>query len=186
MGMILDFQKKNGYVRYVSPQMELQRGVDRFVRKDHWTWGAIGPAGLAYNPSRSRRPGAKTWTGKRSIRNGRTPSRSSCPLQACSTYPGSNCGCSTVADGQVRRTEAKRLRFSYVQQFDRLVTSRTRSFNTRTVCWIPRVEEEGGTVGFNSPAAGLPATPEAWGIPTEGPHPTRPTFSGLVPFRSRT
>ena len=51
MGMILDFQKKNGYVRYASPQMAFYKPEYKSKPEGYWTWGAIGPAGLAYNPN---------------------------------------------------------------------------------------------------------------------------------------
>ena len=51
MRMILDFQKKNGYVRYVSPQMAAYKEEYKSRPEGYWIWGAIGPAGLAYNPN---------------------------------------------------------------------------------------------------------------------------------------
>jgi hypothetical protein len=96
MGMILDFQKKNGYVRYVSPQMAAYKEEYKSRPEGYWTWARSAPRDspttpMSSPPTRRRKPGRK-----RSIRNGRTPSRSSCPLQGCSTFPGSNCGASTV------------------------------------------------------------------------------------------
>src|SRR5207302_5022974 len=62
MGMILDFQKKNGYVRYVSPQMAAYKEEYKSRPEGYWTWGAIGPAGLAYNPNVvSADQAPKTW-----------------------------------------------------------------------------------------------------------------------------
>src|SRR3989440_4284324 len=51
MGMILDFQKKQGYVRYLSPQMAAYKPEYKSQPEGYWTWGALGPAGLAYNPT---------------------------------------------------------------------------------------------------------------------------------------
>src|SRR5438552_7177848 len=51
MGMILDFQKKNGYSRYVSPEMSAINKAYKSEPEGYWTWGAIGPAGIAYNPT---------------------------------------------------------------------------------------------------------------------------------------
>src|SRR5215467_1359538 len=62
MGMILDFQKRNGYSRYVSPEMA---AIDKSYKSEpegYWTWGAIGPAGIAYNPTIvSADDAPKTW-----------------------------------------------------------------------------------------------------------------------------
>src|SRR6202000_3300578 len=49
MGMVLDFQKKNGYVGYISPQMAASKPQYKSQPEGLWTWGAIGPAGIAYN-----------------------------------------------------------------------------------------------------------------------------------------
>src|SRR6267142_2242995 len=51
MGMILDFQKKNGYSRYVSPEMSAVGAAYKSEPEGYWTWGAMGPAGIAYNPT---------------------------------------------------------------------------------------------------------------------------------------
>src|SRR6202011_2704813 len=51
MGMVLDFQKKAGYLRYVSPEMAAYKNEYKSDPAGHWTWGAVAPAGLAYNPN---------------------------------------------------------------------------------------------------------------------------------------
>ena len=62
MGMILDFQKKNGYSRYVSPEMSAINKAYKSEPEGYWTWGAIGPAGIAYNPTTvSADETPKTW-----------------------------------------------------------------------------------------------------------------------------
>src|SRR5256885_4838587 len=60
---------------------------------------------------------------------------------------------------------------SYVQQFDRLVNQQDKIIHTAQYAGYLEWKKKGAPVGFNSPAAGLPPTPETWGIPTEGPHP---------------
>src|SRR3984957_16387011 len=49
MGMVLDFQKKSGYVSYLSPQMTAYKPEYKSSPEGLWTWGAIGPAGIANN-----------------------------------------------------------------------------------------------------------------------------------------
>src|SRR3954453_18603568 len=62
MGMILDFQKKGGYDRYVSPQMEFYKPEYKSNPEGYWIWGAIGPAGIAYNTNiTSADEAPKTW-----------------------------------------------------------------------------------------------------------------------------
>src|SRR5579883_2095402 len=62
MGMVLDFQKKGGYVRYVSPEMAAYKPDYKSHPEGLWTWGALGPAGIAYNPDVvSAAEAPKTW-----------------------------------------------------------------------------------------------------------------------------
>src|SRR5438132_11992788 len=62
MGMVLDFQKKNGYLRYVSPEMAAYKSEYKSEPVGHWTWGAVAPAGLAYNPNVvAANEAPKTW-----------------------------------------------------------------------------------------------------------------------------
>src|SRR5437764_13201299 len=51
MGMVLDFQKKGGYLRYVSPEIAAYKSEYKSEPVGLWTWGAVAPAGLAYNPN---------------------------------------------------------------------------------------------------------------------------------------
>src|SRR5205807_6925264 len=46
MGMVLDFQKKNGYLRYVSPETTAYKSEYKSEPVGHWIWGAVAPAGL--------------------------------------------------------------------------------------------------------------------------------------------
>ena len=76
---------------------------------------------------------------------------------------------------------------SYVQQFDRLVNQQDKIIHTAQYSGYLEWKKKGAPVGFNLTRGGLPATPESWGIPTEGPAPQcGATVSRLVPFRSRT
>src|SRR2546423_13460249 len=62
MGMVLDFQKKSGYQRYVSPEMAAYKSEYKSEPVGHWVWGAVAPAGLAYNPTVvPAGGGAETW-----------------------------------------------------------------------------------------------------------------------------
>jgi iron(III) transport system substrate-binding protein len=73
MGMILDFQKKNGYSRYLSPEMSAINKAYKSEPEGYWVWGAIGPAGIAYNPTTFRRMKRPRRGSKCSTRNGPGP-----------------------------------------------------------------------------------------------------------------
>ena len=60
---------------------------------------------------------------------------------------------------------------SYVQQFDRLVNQQDKLIHTAQYAGYLEWKAKGAPVAFVIPEAGLPATPETWGLPTNGPHP---------------
>src|SRR5215831_11000488 len=139
MGMILDFQKKNGYVRYVSPQMAAYKEEYKSRPEGYWTWDAI------------------------------TVKLSTSGLQHVSWFELRGLYC---PDYWRKFGELEPKGFdSYVQQFDRLVNQQDKIIHTAQYAGYLEWKKKGAPVGFNSPAAGLPATPETWGIPTDGPHP---------------
>src|SRR2546425_3334944 len=122
MDMVLDFQKKAGYLRYVSPEMAAYKSEYKSEPVGHWTWGAVAPAGLAYNPNVVAANAApKTWT--EAVDPKWTDAVS---------VKVSNSGLQHVAWFELRQTlgpdywkkfaELKPRAFdSYVQQYDRLV-----------------------------------------------------------------
>src|SRR5258706_15106961 len=50
IGFVLDFQKKGGYVQYISPEMAAYKTEYKSQPEGFWTWGAVIMSGLAYNP----------------------------------------------------------------------------------------------------------------------------------------
>jgi len=172
MGMILDFQKKNGFVHYVSPQMTDYKAEYKSQPEGFWTWGAIGPAGLAYNPTTVPPDQApKTWA------DAVDPKWADAITVKLSTS-----GLQHVAWFELRQLYGpdywakfgalKPKGFdSYVQQYDRLVNQQDKLIHTAQYSGYLEWKAKGAPVGFVAPADGLPATPESWGIVTDGPHP---------------
>ena len=50
MSFVLDFQKRKGYVPYVSPELPAYKPEYKSNPEGLWTWGVIIVAGIAYNP----------------------------------------------------------------------------------------------------------------------------------------
>ncbi len=50
IGFVLDFQKRNGYLRYVSPEMSGYKADYKSTPEGYWTWASFIMAGIAYNP----------------------------------------------------------------------------------------------------------------------------------------
>jgi len=51
MSFVLDFQKRNGYVPYASPELSAYKPEYKSQPEGLWTWGVIIVAGIAYNPN---------------------------------------------------------------------------------------------------------------------------------------
>jgi len=172
MGMVLDFQKKGGYVSYISPQMAAYKPEYKSHPEGLWAWGAIEPAGLAYNTNTvSQDQAPKTWQDAIDPKwsDGITVKLSTSGLQHVGWY---ELGKLYGPDYWKKFGELKPKGFdSYVQQFDRLVNQQDKLIHTAQYSGYLEWKAKGAPIGFVAPADGLPATPETWGIPTDGPHP---------------
>ena len=51
MSFALDFQKRGGYMQYVSPELAAYKPEYRSSPEGYWTWGALVMAAIAYNPT---------------------------------------------------------------------------------------------------------------------------------------
>jgi iron(III) transport system substrate-binding protein len=172
MGMILDFQKKGGYVHYVSPEMAAYKEEAKSQPEGFWIWGAMGPAGIAYNPNVvSAADSPRTWQ------------EALDPKWADAvSVKVSNSGLQHVSWFELRRiygpeywktfAELKPRAFdSYVQQYDRLVNQQDKIIHTAQYSGYLEWKAKGAPVGFNVPPDGMPGTPETWGLVADGPHP---------------
>jgi iron(III) transport system substrate-binding protein len=57
-----DFEKRGGYMQYVSPEMAPYAPEYKSKPEGLWTWGALSMAGIAYNPKLvSQEEAPKTW-----------------------------------------------------------------------------------------------------------------------------
>jgi iron(III) transport system substrate-binding protein len=172
MGMTLDFQKRNGYVHYVSPEMAGYKPVAKSQPEGFWTWGAILPAGIAYNPNVvSAADSPKTWAEAADPK-----------WTDAVSVKVSNSGLQHVAWFELKKlygpdywkkfAELKPRAFdSYVQQYDRLVNQQDKIIHSAQYSGYLEWKAKGAPVAFNVPSDGLPATPEAWGVVADGPHP---------------
>ena len=62
MSFALDFQKRGGYMQYVSPEMAAYKTEYKSSPEGYWTWGALVIAAIAYNPKLvSADEAPRTW-----------------------------------------------------------------------------------------------------------------------------
>jgi iron(III) transport system substrate-binding protein len=172
MGMVLDFQKKGGYLRHVSPEMAAYKPEYKSKPEGSWTWGAIGPAGIAYNPKVvSAADAPKTWQDTLDPKwtDGVSVKVSNSGLQHVGWYELKRL---YGADYWKKFAELKPRGFdSYVQQYDRLVNQQDQIIHTAQYSGYLEWKAKGAPVAFVAPADGLPATPESWGVVANAPHP---------------
>ena len=58
MSFALDFQKRGGYMQYVSPELAAYKPEYQSSPEGYWTWGALVMAAIAYNPNLVTRRGS--------------------------------------------------------------------------------------------------------------------------------
>jgi len=172
MGMVLDFEKKGGYLRYVSPEMAAYKPEYKSKPEGNWTWGALTPAGIAYNPGVVPPDQAPRgwqdaldpkWTDAVSVKV------SNSGLQHVAWYELRKL---FGADYWKKFAALKPRAFdSYVQQYDRIVNQQDKVIHTAQYSGYLEWKAKGAPVAFITPEDGLPATAETWGVVDRAPHP---------------
>ena len=168
----LDFQKRGGYARYVSPQAE-------FYASDHlsnpvgdYFWVGVTFAGLAYNSERVKPEDApKGWKdiSKPVWNNGVNVKMSNSGMQFVQWYE------LRKLYGDKFWSEFAKVRprgfDSRAQQFERLAKGDDRLCVLAEYAGYLLVKERGAPVEFVAPADGLPASPLLCGVADKSPNP---------------
>jgi iron(III) transport system substrate-binding protein len=172
MGFVLDFQKRDGYVRYVSPEMTGYISDFKSSPEGYWTWGAFIMAGLAYNPNLVKPDDApKTWKDAldpkwSGVINAKT---STSGLQDVTWYELRK----LYGDEYFDKLAALKPRGfdSYVQQFDRMISGQDTIAHTAQYSAYLLAKAKGAPVAFVFPEEGLTTTPGVLGLVADAPHP---------------
>ena len=168
----LDFQKRGGYSRYVSPQAE-------FYSPDHlsnpvgdYFWVGVTFAGLAYNTERVKPEDApKGWKdiSKPVWNNGVNVKMSNSGMQFVQWYE------LRKLYGDKFWSEFAKVRprgfDSRAQQFERLAKGDDKLCVLAEYAGYLLVKERGAPVEFVAPADGLPASPLLCGVADKSPNP---------------
>jgi iron(III) transport system substrate-binding protein len=172
VGLVLDFEKRGGYARYVSPEMAAYKKEYKSKPEGSWTWSVLMPAGLAYNPkvvSEAEAPKDwkelldKKWSGVVSMKSANSG------MQHVTWYQIKE----HVSDDYWKKfAELKPRAFdSMVQQFDRLVNGEDKVAMTAQYAAYLEFKAKGAPIAFIAPKSGLPSGPEVTGVVKEAPHP---------------
>jgi iron(III) transport system substrate-binding protein len=172
MGFVLDFQKRGGYMNYVSPEMSAYKTAFKSQPEGLWTWGSIIMAGIAYNPKLVTAEEAPKnwkdmldpkWAGLVNVKVSASGLQHETWYELRRLYGDEYFA--TFANQKPRAFD------SYVQQFDRMVNGQDKVIHTAQYSGYLQFKAKGAPVEFVSPPEGLPAGPEVYGIIAEAPHP---------------
>jgi iron(III) transport system substrate-binding protein len=172
MSFALDFQKRGGYMQYVSPEMAAYKPEFKSTPEGFWTWGALAIAAIAYNPNLvSVEEAPRTW--KDALDPKWTDAISVkvtiSGLQHVEWYVLRQL---YGNDFWPKLAPLKPHAFdSYVQQFDRLVNGQDKVALTAQYSGYLIMKAKGAPVEFVIPPDGVVASPQPWGIVKEAPHP---------------
>lgn len=172
MGMILDFQKRDGFTQYISPEMAAFKKEYKSAPEGYWTWGSIIMAGLATNPKVVPTAEApKKWEDllDPKWKDGISVKVSNSGLQHGVWYTLKP----ILGDDYFKKfAEQKPRAFdSYVQQYGRLVDGQDKVIMGAQYSGYLEFKAKGAPLDFVFPATGAPAVPETYGIVADGPHP---------------
>jgi iron(III) transport system substrate-binding protein len=172
MSFVLDFQKRGGYVPYVSPEMAAYKPEYKSQPEGLWTWGALIVAGIAYNPTLVPADQApKTWKDLldpkwKDVINVKV---SNSGLQHETWYLIRQ----IYGDDYWKQFAALNPRAfdSYVQQFDRTVNGQDKVISTAQYSGYLQFKAKGAPIAFVAPPEGLPTDPNVLGLVDQAPHP---------------
>lgn len=172
IGFVLDMQKRNGYMRYISPEMTGYKADYKSTPEGYWTWASFIMAGIAYNPKlvpADQVP--KSW---KDLLNPR--------WAGVISTKGPTSGLQHVGWYELKQiygddywkkiTELKPRGFdSYVQQYDRLISGQDAVAHTAQLSGYLLAKAKGAPVEFVFPEEGMVNTPGFMGVVAEAPHP---------------
>ncbi len=172
MSFALDFQKRGGYMEYVSPEMAAYKPEYKSKPEGIWTWGALVIAAIAYNPTLvSAAEAPKNWQDALDPKwtDAVSVKVSNSGLQHAEWYVLRQL---YGSDFWPKLAPLKPHAFdSYVQQFDRLVSGQDKIALTAQYSGYLILKQKGAPVEFVYPPDGLAATAQPWGVVKEAPHP---------------
>ncbi len=171
VGLVFDFQKRNGYQVYVSPEMSAYKPEYKSKPEGLWTWGSVIFSGITYNPKViPRNEAPKSWqdllnpkyTGKISVKSSNAGSAHVLWYMLAKRYgPGY----------WQKFAQLKPHAFdSYVQQLDMLINGQDLVAAPMYSGYLD-FKKKGAPLEWVFPTEGMPALPEIWGVVDGAPHP---------------
>ena len=168
----LDFQKRGGYLRYVSPQTEFYTPDHLSTPVGDYFWIGVTFAGIAYNTDKVKPADApKVWKDIVNPQwlNGVSVKQSTSGMQFVQWYELRR----LYGDGFWKDFAKLRPRGfdSRAQLFDRLAKGDDKMCAMAEYAGFALIKEKGAHVVFVAPPDGLPAAPLLNGVVDKAPHP---------------
>lgn len=169
---VMDFQKRNGWMKYVSPELAAYSPDHKSNPEGEYMWGGAIVAGIAYNPTTVKAEDApKSWA---DLTNPRW--RDSINVKV------SNSGLQHETWYLIREIlgddywkefakQNPRAFDSYVQQFDRTVSGQDQIISTAQYSGYLQFKAKGAPIAFVIPPEGMVVTPSVFGAVDQAPHP---------------
>ena len=171
MSLVLDFQKRGGWMEYQSPELVHYKTEWKSTPEGFFTWGAFGVAGIAYNPTLVPPDQApKNWLDAVDPRwiDSITSKASTSGMQHMTWYLLKQ----LYGDDYWQKFQALNPKGfdSYVQQYGRTIDGQEKIIHTAQYSGYLLAKAKGAPIAFVYPPDGLIAVPESWGAVKEAPH----------------
>jgi iron(III) transport system substrate-binding protein len=168
----IDFQKKGGWERHVSPELTGYKAEHQSSPAGHYTWGGVSFAGIAYNRAKVKPEEApKTWKDilKPAFKDGVSAKLATSGMQHAQWYIlrklYGNDFWQEFAKQRPKGFDAR------AQLFDRLSKGDDRMCVLAEYAGYTLFQEKGADIEFVAPPDGLPATAFFIGVVNRAPHP---------------
>ncbi len=172
MSLVLDLQKRGGWMEYRSPEMAHYQPDWKSKPEGFWTWGAIGVAAIAYNPNLVTADEApKNWLDAVDARwkDSITSKASTSGMEHMTWYLLRE----MYGNDYWKKFAALNPKGfdSYVQQYGRTIDGQDKIIHTAQYSGYLLAKAKCAPIAFVYPPEGLIAVPEGWGAIKEAPHP---------------
>ena len=172
MGMVQDFNRRGGYMPYVSPEMAAFKADYKSKPEGSWTWACIITSGIAYNPNNVKPEDVpKKWEDllDPKWKDAMNVKVSNSGLQMSAWYVLKP----ILGDAYFQKLgEIKPRAFdSYVQQYGRIIDGQDKVIMAAQYSGFVEFKAKGAPVAFVAPETGLPSAQQTVGIVADTPHP---------------
>jgi iron(III) transport system substrate-binding protein len=172
MTFVLDFQKRGGWMHYVSPELSAFKPENRSDPVGYYIWGGIIVTGIAYNPTTVKPEDApRSWL---DLLNPRWKDAINVKVANSGLQHETWLLLKQIlgddywtkfADQQPRAFD------SYVQQFDRTVSGQDMVISTAQYSGYLQFKAKGAPIAYVNPTEGQVAAPTVVGAVDHAPHP---------------